>query len=294
MTRERDIQKKIMIWLESQGCRVRKYEGTRVGEPDLYASVPTGTGVSLSLYIEVKNESGRLSNLQRVALNSLRADGHLAVVANSVSTVSKYLAKNGVSMPAPSSTPMYKRWKGMKSRCYNSASKNFDNYGGRGIKVCDRWIDATMGYYNFIEDMGLPPFLNASIDRINVNGDYTPENCRWATSGQQNNNRRENVTLTIGGQTKTVGEWSEHLGIPYSTIYGRVRLGWDDALAISPDKLRTPRPIVCVETGKVYQNVRDASIELGVDPSGFFNIVKGKQKTWGGYHWRYHSEANIN
>lgn len=284
---ESKIQKKIKIWLESQGCLVRKYEGSIVGEPDLYASIPIGNGMSLSLYIEVKNETGRLSHLQKVALNRLREDGHLALVANSVGTVSKYLAKNGVNIPAPSKTPMYKRWKGMKSRCYNPASDHYKNYGGRGITVCDRWLDQVMGYYNFIEDMGLPPFDNASIDRIDNDGDYTPENCRWATPKEQANNKRGNVDVAIDGDTKTIAEWASVSTIPYGTLYERLQLGWDEKDILSPDKSRAPKPIICVETGKVYQSVKEASTELGVDPSGFFNIVKGKQKIWGGYHWEY-------
>ena len=162
--KERDIQKKIKIWLESKGCHVTKYEGTRAGEPDLCAAIPLGNGKSLSLFIEVKNEVGRLSHIQKVTLNRLRAEGHLALVARDVKEIGGYLTKSGVKLPDLSELPIYSRWKQMRARCYQENNHKYPDYGGRGIKICDRWIEPTMGYYNFIDDMGLPPFEHASIE----------------------------------------------------------------------------------------------------------------------------------
>jgi len=87
-----------------------------------------------------------------------------------------------------SKTTMYYRYKQMINRCYIPTHKEYKNYGGRGIKVCDRWLKSVE---NYIEDMGFPPFDTASVDRIDNDGGYFKENCRWATKTEQNLNRRK-------------------------------------------------------------------------------------------------------
>lgn len=112
----------------------------------------------------------------------------------------------------------------MKHRCYYSNSINYKNYGGRGITVCDRWLNS---FINFLEDMGQRP-KGTQLDRINVNGNYTPENCRWASRKQDSRNRRTTTLLTLNGVTKTSVDWSEELGINLQLIGNRHLRGCSD------------------------------------------------------------------
>jgi len=114
-------------------------------------------------------------------------------------------------------------WLRIRDRCKNKTCKDYDNYGGRGIFVCDRW---DLSYAAFLSDMGRRPSPRHSIDRIDNNGPYTPDNCRWATSREQNNNRRSSRLLEFGGETRTMAEWARHLGISPATLKWRIHNGW--------------------------------------------------------------------
>lgn len=128
--------------------------------------------------------------------------------------------------------PLRKIWKSMLMRCNNPNVMGYSLYGGRGIKVCERW-SGNFGFENFVNDMGERPSLNHSLDRIDVNGDYTPENCRWATQRLQANNRRNNNILIYKGQEITVSVLSKMLGINDSTLYNGLRNGVDIDMLIT-------------------------------------------------------------
>lgn len=115
----------------------------------------------------------------------------------------------------------YMIWKRMKGRCSNKNVKEYKNYGGRGIEVCERWND----FAKFLEDMGERP-EGMSIDRIDNNKGYSPDNCQWASRKTQNSNKRNNVLMTSHGITLTAKAWSEKLGISYQTLMSRIRYGW--------------------------------------------------------------------
>lgn len=112
----------------------------------------------------------------------------------------------------------------MCQRCTNPNAHEYCNYGGRGVKVCDRW-SGYYGFQNFYEDMGGIP-EGMTLDRIDCDGDYSPENCRWATVLQQNNNRRNNKRLAYNGEDLTVAEWERKLGFNRGTLQRRIRDGW--------------------------------------------------------------------
>lgn len=121
-------------------------------------------------------------------------------------------------------TKTYATWMCMRSRCGNENDQDFYNYGARGIKVCERWQKS---FENFLEDMGERP-EGFTLDRINSNGDYEPNNCRWATLKEQARNKSTNRRVTYGGQTKTFTEWVELFGEKYSTLWYKCKnANWD-------------------------------------------------------------------
>lgn len=128
-----------------------------------------------------------------------------------------------------SRTPEHRTWSRMLERVDNPRSPSFATYGGRGIRVCERWRD----FLNFYADMGSRPSADYSLDRKDVNGDYTPENCRWATRKEQQRNRRVNRLITLDGLTLTLAEWAERTGILAITLAARLRTGWSVEKALT-------------------------------------------------------------
>lgn len=120
-------------------------------------------------------------------------------------------------------TPEYQAWLAAKARCSRKNLPGYALYGGRGITVCDRWINS---FENFIADMGARPSPKHSLDRIDVNGNYSPENCRWATIAVQTRNRRSNVWVTVNGRKLTAKDAALELGIGAAIIYRRLSDGW--------------------------------------------------------------------
>lgn len=131
-------------------------------------------------------------------------------------------------------TPEFHTWRGMLYRCTNPNSKHWHLYGGRGITVCDRWRES---FENFYADMGPRP-EGTSLDRKDNDKGYSPDNCRWATPQEQQNNRRGNIHITIDGATKTLKQWAKHYGVPYSVVKARRAAGADGAELFAPMKRR--------------------------------------------------------
>lgn len=128
-------------------------------------------------------------------------------------------------------TPEFNVWCTMKSRCHNPNSGKYPVYGGRGITVCERWRDS---FENFINDMGKRPTPKHTIERIDNENGYFPENCKWATQREQQNNRRDNTLITYEGITLPVSEMTRRLGFPVGIISQRIhKLGWSVEKACS-------------------------------------------------------------
>ncbi len=142
-----------------------------------------------------------------------------------LSTGHVYATKHGMTH-----TPEYRAWRGMRDRCHNPANKDYAGWGGRGITVCERWRASFIAFYN---DMGPRPSSSRSIDRIDNDGPYSPENCRWATYSEQNNNQRTHKPrsidrpITFLGKTQTIAQWAREAGLPYEAFRRRiVNRGW--------------------------------------------------------------------
>lgn len=118
--------------------------------------------------------------------------------------------------------PSYNCWKKMRNRCNNPANTNYPYYGGRGISVCAKWAS----FDAFAADMGPRPSPDHTIDRIDPNKNYTPENCRWATRAEQARNKTNHVTVEVDGKSILAVELAESVGADPSTIYKRIRRGW--------------------------------------------------------------------
>lgn len=127
-------------------------------------------------------------------------------------------------------TRTYVAWQNMRKRCEDPSNRYWPDYGGRGIRVCERWSS----FEAFLADMGECPD-GLTIDRIDVDGDYESSNCRWATQQQQQRNKRNTRYLTYQQKTQSLADWADEMGVNYYTLHWRVRRGWSDEQV-----LRTP------------------------------------------------------
>lgn len=124
-----------------------------------------------------------------------------------------------------SRTKSYRAWLRAMHRCYNPRDKEFKNYGGRGIRVCQEW-QGPVGFLQFLDDMGPPPSPESSLERTWNDGPYTRSNCRWASRKEQARNRRTCRILAYAGRTQTLTEWSEQQGLSVKTLWTRLHRGW--------------------------------------------------------------------
>lgn len=142
-----------------------------------------------------------------------------------------------------SKTPTHNSWLSMKSRCYNKSNSSYKDYGGRGIKVCKRWL-GKRGFKNFLDDMNIRP-ENTTLDRINNEGNYESQNCRWANVDTQARNRRSTLSIEYKGETKCLMDWSLCLNIPYRRLMSRIwRSKWSIEKAFETPVLNKRRVIV--------------------------------------------------
>ena len=166
----------------------------------------------------------------------------------------------------------------MMSRCYNPNATGYEYYGGRGIRVCDSWHD----FYRFMDDMGPRP-EGMTLDRINTNLGYNPENCRWATNKEQARNKSDNVFLVYNGVSKTISDWAEDLGVLPNTIQYRIYRGWsvpeilgfkNREKTIAKRKLTSEQMLYAESEYSKGRKQTSIALELGVHSSVISRIIK--------------------
>ncbi len=131
---------------------------------------------------------------------------------------------------------LYRIWIGIKTRCLNANNKAYPKYGGRGITICNDWINNFKSFREWALQNGYAD--NLTIDRIDVNGNYEPENCRWITLSNQSNNRSTSHYLTYNGITKTMGEFAKEYNLSIACLHRRIKAGWDVEKALT-EKVET-------------------------------------------------------
>lgn len=133
-------------------------------------------------------------------------------------------------------TTEYNTWKNIKARCYNPKNAKYADYGGRGIKMCDEWVNDPVAFCNF---MGKKPSEEHTIERKDNNKDYSPDNCEWVTRKVQANNRRSNRLITYNGKTQNMRAWCDETGLTKSVICNRLSAGWDVEKVFTEPVLKT-------------------------------------------------------
>lgn len=185
-------------------------------------------------------------------------------------------------------TPMYRRWYNIKSRCGNPKNEKWALYGGRGIALCERW----QNYENFIQDMGPPPSPQHTVDRVDVNGPYSPQNCRWATPMEQANNKRTNVRV----EGKTLAEHARELGVTPETIRYRLVTGADPLMREKRRKRNYGRTVLQknLDGSEVQRHGSLPKAAAGISPGNheaalkaIWRVLQKQRKSYLGFLWEY-------
>lgn len=154
--------------------------------------------------------------------------------------------------------PLHQVWSDIKTRCYNKKDRSYKWYGARGIKLCDVWMDFK-AFYEWSIKNGYENGL--TLDRINPNGNYSPDNCRWVGMKIQQNNRRNNKMLNINGVSKTMSEWADEYDVNYRLVKSRIRAGWTPEKALSQRK----QDIKTITIGEETKTINEWSKISGVN-----------------------------
>jgi hypothetical protein len=162
----------------------------------------------------------------------------------------------------------------MRQRCRSKNTVGWAGYGGRGIKVCRRWRDS---FAAFLEDMGPKPSKKHSIDRKDVNGNYEPSNCQWATKTEQARNCRSNRQVSLNGRTMCISAWAEHTGLPPEVIRARLNLRWSPEKTLTTPLYASRRDQRFLTYKDRTQTVKQWAREVGV---GYTTLLYRLSNNW--------------
>ena len=230
---EIDVGKDILVkpnTIPSCGCQSKKkkmYVGFQVGR--ITVTKELGSNGKKRLW-ECLCTCGNIVIHTTSELNSGKVQSCGCLVHESGEKRKKYNARD---------RKLYFRWSNIRGRCYNPNDAAYKNYGGRGIKMCPEWENDFYAFRDWSIANGYDEFL--SIDRIDNDKDYSPNNCRWTDSKTQSNNRRSNHYITLNGVTKTMMQWSEEYHIDYHRIQKRLLAGWSEIDAVTIPVRKTHR-----------------------------------------------------
>lgn len=194
---------------------------------------------------------------------------------------------------------LYRIWQGMKTRCYNENDSSYKWYGEQGVKICKEWLDDFENFYKWSITNGYNDKL--TIDRINFNGNYEPNNCRWVDYNIQNNNKSNNILLQYKNKEYSIKEAAEETGLNESTIRSRLNSGWSDEKIFSIPTLdygidtvknkSSSKPVKQIsKNGEIlntFESIRDASKQTNINYSSICKNLKNKLKSAGGFIWEY-------
>ncbi len=196
------------------GRKYATYVGTKIGRLTIEQYLPAVVKDKIRPRFVCSCECGRVG-YEIYPGSVIRAVTHGRVGCGCIQS------ENGTSMGHASTThgrtgtPEYHAWQHMLARCYRKNDREFHNYGGRGITVCDDWITS---FEVFLRDMGPRPGPGYSVERREVDGNYCPTNCMWATTEEQANNKRNSIRITFNSRTQTASQWAKELGVKYMTL----------------------------------------------------------------------------
>lgn len=176
-------------------------------------------------FVEGKSHKGKHGEIYWICRDTRSGETRPVRARNLTSGRSKSSGqrqRSAVTTHGMTRTPTFRSWESMKQRCCNPNAPDYPKYGGRGIRVCSQWLES---FENFFADMGIRP-TGRTLDRIDVDGDYEPGNCRWATLRRQQRNRRKTVRITLNGRTMSINDWADETGLTSKVILWRIAKGW--------------------------------------------------------------------